>query len=118
MHYKAITTLKRSDTEGRISRHTLDQYVRDDLALQLMKALKPALPIDYPETNPVDRAHSSTVDFTTELFILKPQQWQQLKESLRASLDSLPIDQQRIVRRLIADIETRQLNALDAPSAI
>lgn len=107
MNYKAITTLKKADTEGRIPQHTLDQYVRHDLAAQLVKALTPALSIDR-----IDQSESSanlssqlTVDFTTELFILNPSQWQQLKDSLSTSIASSPVDQQRFVWQLIDEIE-------------
>lgn len=108
MNYKAITTLKKADTDGRISQHTLDQYVRSDLAFQLMKALTPTLSIDRIDqsTTSVNPANQLTVDFTTELFILTPRQWQYLKDSLNASVDALPIDRQRLIRRMIDDIET------------
>ncbi|GAB3025957.1 hypothetical protein [Spirosoma pulveris] len=108
MNYKAITTLKRADTEGRIPHHTLDQYVRNELAQQLIKALKPTLAIDRlpPETASAGLVTPLMVDFTTELFILKPDQWQQVKNSLTASVNSLPPDQQRLIQQLIDEVET------------
>lgn len=107
MNYKAITTLKKADTEGRIPQHTLDQYVRHDLASQLVKALTPALSIDRIDAGSpsASLADQRTVDFTTELFILNPGQWQRLKSSLSASVDSLPIDQQQFIWQLISEIE-------------
>ena len=107
MNYKAITTLKRADTEGRIPQHTLDQYVRHDLAAQLVKALTPALSIDRVDASSPAASPSGqlTVDFTTELFILNSSQWQQLKSSLSTSVASLPIDQQQFIRQLIDEIE-------------
>lgn len=108
MNYKAITTLKKADTEGRIPHHTLDQYVRNELAQQLIKALKPALAIDRPtpETASASLANSLMVDFATELFILKPNQWQQVKNALNESVDTLPPGQQRLVQQLINEVET------------
>ncbi|MCX6214372.1 hypothetical protein [Spirosoma sp.] len=108
MNYKAITTLKKADTEGRIPHHTLDQYVRNELAQQLIKALKPTLAIDRPtpETASSGLETPLMVDFTTELFILKPDQWQQVRNSLNASANTLPPDQQRLIRQLIDEIET------------
>ncbi|GAB3783034.1 hypothetical protein GCM10028818_40130 [Spirosoma horti] len=112
MNYKAITTLKKADTDGRIPQQTLDQYVRTDLAFQLMKAVTPALAIDRIDqtTTSASPANQVTVDFTTELFILTPRQWQHLKDSLSATIDALPIDGQRLIRRLIDDIEMTQLS--------
>ena len=72
MNYKAITTLKKADTDGRIPQPTLDQYIRSDLASQLIKALTPALSIDRVDqsTPSASLVNQPTVDFTTELFIL------------------------------------------------
>ncbi|AKD55099.1 hypothetical protein [Spirosoma radiotolerans] len=112
MNYKAITTLKKADADGRIPQHTLDQYVRSDLAFQLMKALTPTLSIDRVDqgTSSANPATSLMVDFTTELFILNPCQWQHLKDSLSAAVDALPMDQQRFIQRLIDEVETTQLS--------
>lgn len=107
MTYKAITTLKKTDTEGRIPAYTLDQYVRSELSQQLIDAVKPRLLIhrsdqisesDHPAGSPV-------VTFTTELILLKPEQWQQLKKSLSGSFDSLSSDQQHVLQQLIDDVE-------------
>lgn len=113
MNYKAITTLKKADTEGRIPPHTLDQYVRSDLAAQLMKALTPTLAINRVASGSSSTSLTNplTVDFTTELFILGSSQWQKVKASLGASAASLSTDQQQFVRQLIDEIETTHLNA-------
>jgi hypothetical protein len=101
MNYKAITTLRKADTEGRVPQHTLDQYIRSELSQQLIKALTPHLPINSNERTQVE----GTVDFTTELIFLQPHQWQQLKQSLNGSLDSLLPEQQFVIRQLIDEVE-------------
>jgi hypothetical protein len=101
MNYKAITTLRKADTEGRVPQQTLDQYIRSELSQQLIKALTPHLPINSNEQTQVE----GTVDFTTELIFLQPHQWQQLKQSLNGSLDSLLPEQQFVIRQLIDEVE-------------
>jgi len=108
MNYKAITTLKKADTEGRIPEYTLDQYIRGELCRQLIDAVKSRLLIDRTDRigEVIYSVNQETVDFTTEMILLKPLQWQQLKASLTGSIDSLPLDQQLTLRRLIDDVDT------------
>ncbi|QIP16125.1 hypothetical protein G8759_27565 [Spirosoma aureum] len=103
MNYKAITTLKKADTEGRVPEHTLDQYIRSELSQQLIKALTPHLPINRNDHMQVPS--ENTVDFSTELIFLQPHQWEQLKQSLNGSLDSLLPEQQFAIRQLIDEVE-------------
>ncbi|MFD2935847.1 hypothetical protein [Spirosoma flavum] len=108
MNYKATTTLKKADTDGRVPEHTLDQYVRSELSQQLINALKSTLSINRSDriSESDHLMNQTTVDFTTELVILKPLQWQQLKDSLSGSIQSLAIDRQMAIRQLIADVDT------------
>ncbi|GAB3799135.1 hypothetical protein GCM10028819_21800 [Spirosoma humi] len=107
MTYKAITTLKKTDTEGRIPAYTLDQYVRSELSRQLIDAVKPQLLIHRSDqVSGIDPLESlPIVAFTTELILLKPEQWQLLKKSLGDSFDSLPSDQQQALQQLIDEVE-------------
>lgn len=100
MNYKAITTLKKDDTEGRIPAYTLDQYVRSELCRQLTESVKQRLHVTRSDNNPL------TVDFSTELFLLKPDQWQLIKETLYHSSESLPSDLQLAVQQLINEVDT------------
>ena len=99
MKYTATTTLKKEDTDGQIPAYTLDQYVRGELSQQLAERLKPHLPINRCDGNRA--TNHATVDFSTELVLLQPAQWQQLK----ALLGTLPSDHQLIVRQLLAQID-------------
>ncbi|GAB4011929.1 hypothetical protein GCM10028808_26800 [Spirosoma migulaei] len=103
MNYKLTTTLKKADTEGRIPAYTLDQYIRQELSQQLIARLTPHLPIDRS----TDFLHTNqeTVDFTTELIFLKPHQWQQVKQALTGTLESLPPEQQCSVQQLISEVD-------------
>ncbi|QMW03248.1 hypothetical protein [Spirosoma foliorum] len=103
MHYKLTTTLKKTDTEGRIPAYTLDQYIRGELVQQLIKLVSPRLPV--ARTDKSAYTNPETVEFTAELTLLKSHQWQQLKQSLLGTIESLPTEQQISVQQLIREID-------------
>ncbi|MBD2756494.1 hypothetical protein [Spirosoma validum] len=100
MNYKAITTLKKADTEGRIPAYTLDQYVRSELCHQLAEAIKQRLLITRSDAN------QPTVDFSTELILLSSDQWRLIKETLHYSAESVPSDLQLAIQQLINEVDT------------
>ncbi|GAB4047402.1 hypothetical protein [Spirosoma litoris] len=103
MHYKLTTTLKKADTEGRIPAYTLDQYIRGELAQQLIKLVSPRLPV--ARTDKPAHENPETVEFMAELTLLKSHQWQQLKRSLLETLESLPAERQLSVQQLIREVD-------------
>ena len=107
MKYQAKTTLKKKDTDGGVPTITLDQYVRHELTQTILALLKPHLNVqrhDYV-TESETQAHLTRVDFTTEVLIVHPEQWMQLKRWLTTFDVALPPDQQVALQQLIADVE-------------
>ena len=107
MKYKATVTLKKADTDGRVPMHTLDEYVRGELLRQVGTALKPHFPISRSDQalEPFTVLNQPFVDFTTELVVLHPGQWHQLKASLSQALTTLSADDQKDLQLLIDRIE-------------
>ncbi|GAB3999860.1 hypothetical protein GCM10028807_51270 [Spirosoma daeguense] len=105
MKYRAITSLKKADTEGRVPQHTLDQYVRNELSIQLVNALKPHLSIvTNSKTNVTNQ---ETVDFTAELLLVQSHQWQAVSRVLSENITLLKPDDQNLIRQFIDQIETQ-----------
>ncbi|QJD80543.1 hypothetical protein [Spirosoma rhododendri] len=98
---KASTTLKKTDTDGRIPAYTLDQYVRSELSKQLIEAVKPTLSVSRDNTD------APTVDFKTELVLLTSAQWQYLKDVFLFTSVQLPKAQKTVIQQLIDRIESR-----------
>jgi len=95
MKCKATVTLKKADTDGRVPMHTLDEYVRGELLRQVGTALKPHFPVlrSDQDHESVSVLNHPFVDFTTELVVLQPVQWHQLKASLGQAFSALPADE-------------------------
>lgn len=105
MKFRAITTLKKADTEGRVPMHTLDQYVRNELSVQLINAIKPNLAITADSKTDVTKRE--TVDFTTEVLLLHLDQWQVVRSLLVDNITLLKAADQAKIRYVIDEIDGR-----------
>lgn len=105
MKFRAITTLKKADTEGRVPMHTLDQYVRNELSVQLINAIKPNLAITSDSKTDVTKRE--TVDFTTEVLLLRLDQWQAIRSVLVDNIALLNTADQAKIRYVIDEVDKR-----------
>ena len=99
---RAITTLKKTDADGRVPAYTLDQYVRGELCQQLLHAINAGLTINRCDSE--TDSNSSTVDFSTELILLTTGQWQQLSSVLTRVSTLLPATEQTAVLQLMDEL--------------